>query len=395
MHPPAIASPHAHARHGGRPSESEASKVGNRQFGTIRQLPSGRWQVRYRHPGSNRLITAPSTFPSKAQAARWLSAIETDMSRAPSIDPDAGDMTLREYSEMWMSERVLRPRTAELYEGILEHHILPGLGDTSLGKLSPALIRSWHSDLLRAGRPGPPTVAKSYRLLRTICETAVQDEMITRNPCTLKGASTERPAERSVLNPRQLGELAGAIEDRYRAMVLLAGWCGLRIGELLALTRRDIDLVNGTIRIDKSAAELRSGERVVGPPKTAAGRRTVSMPPHILPAIAEHLDRFAGQSEDNVIFLGPFGGPLRRASFYTEWQRALKRAGIEPLHFHDLRHTGATLAAAAGASTRELMNRLGHASSQAALRYQHATDDRDAVIAKALSQLAMPEDEEP
>jgi len=316
------------------------------------------------------------------------------MSRAPSIDPDAGDMTLREYSEVWMSERVLRPRTAELYEGILEHHILPGLGDTSLGKLSPALIRSWHSDLLRAGRPGPPTVAKSYRLLRTICETAVQDEMITRNPCTLKGASTERPAERSVLNPRQLGELAGAIEDRYRAMVLLAGWCGLRIGELLALTRRDIDLVNGTIRIDKSAAELRSGERVVGPPKTAAGRRTVSMPPHILPAIAEHLDRFAGQSEDDVIFLGPFGGPLRRASFYTEWQRALKRAGIEPLHFHDLRHTGATLAAAAGASTRELMNRLGHASSQAALRYQHATDDRDAVIAKALSQLAMTEDEE-
>jgi integrase len=366
--------------------------MSNRQFGTIRQLPSGRWQVRYRHSGSNRLTTAPSTFPSKAQASRWLSGVETDQSRADYIEPDGGDMTLHEYSEVWMTQRILRPRTVELYRGLLDHHILPWFGDTSLAKLTPALIRSWHADLVSAGRPGPSTVAKSYRLLRTICETAVQDEMITRNPCNLKGASTERSAERPVLSLSQLADVVGAIDERYRGMVLLAAWCGLRLGELLALTRGDVDLVAGTVRVDKSAAELSSGERIVGPPKTAAGRRVIAIPPHITASVEAHLERFAGRSDDDVIFVGPKGRPLRRASFYTEWQRASKKAGLNSVHFHDLRHTGATLAAATGATTRELMNRLGHASSQAALRYQHATADRDIAIAKALSQLAVADD---
>ena len=133
-------------------------------------------------------------------------------------------------------------------------------------------------------------MAKAYRLLRTICETAVSDEMIGRNPCNIKGAAVEHSPERPVLSVAEVEALAGAIEVRYAALVLLAAWCGLRVGEALALTRADVDLEEGTVRIDKSAAELKSGERIVGPPKTKAGIRVVYMPPHVVPALRTHLE---------------------------------------------------------------------------------------------------------
>jgi integrase len=245
----------------------------------------------------------------------------------------------------------------------------------------------------KARQTGPVTVAKAYRLLRTNCETAFSDELITRNPCNLKGASVEHSPERPVLTVAEVELLANAIDERFRALVLLAAWCGLRLGEALALTRKDVNLKQNTVRIDKSAAELKSGERIVGPPKTEAGKREVSVPPHVLPALQTHLERFSGTGQDDLVFTGMKGHPLRRASLYSAWLRATEASGLGGVRFHDLRHTGATLAAATGASTKELMKRLGHASSDAALRYQHATADRDSAIAKALSRLAQGDDE--
>jgi integrase len=362
--------------------------VTKRQFGAIRQLPSGRYQARYRHPGSNRMMSAPVTFKTKADAGRWLSSIESDLMRGSWKDPSVGQATLSEYSDAWLQQRILRPRTVELYRGLLDRYIVPALGDTDLSKLSVAAVRAWHSDLVKADRPGPVTVAKSYRLLRTICGTAVEDELILRNPCIVKGASVERSPERPVLSVSQLATLIEAMEDRYRAMIILGAWCGLRLGELLALTRRDVNLLHGTVGVNKSAAELKSGERIVGPPKTSAGVRVVSIPPHVIPVLEHHLATFSGPGIDGLIFVGTMGQPVRRGSLYTEWQRAQKKAGLEGFRFHDLRHTGATMAASTGASTREIMKRLGHSTSNAALRYQHATEERDAVIAKALSEMA-------
>ena len=176
--------------------------------------------------------------------------------------------------------------------------------------------------------------------------------------------------------------------------MLLAAWCGLRLGEALALTWADVDLEEGSVSIDKSAAELKSGERIVGPPKTKAGIRKVFVPPHVVPALAQHHEQFGGGSAlTDLVFTGTQGQPVRRGSLYTAWMRATKAVGMDGVRIHDLRHTGATLAAATGASTKELMNRLGHASSDAALRYQHATKDRDASIAAALSELVEHRDE--
>jgi integrase len=365
-----------------------------RQFGTVRQLSSGRWQVRYRHPVSNRMMAAEETFATKGTATAWLDALRTDLGRGMTPAQVVGTDTLREYSERWLRERTLRPRSIELYQGLLTHYLLPDLGDLPLASLSPSMVRSWHAALVVAPKPGAVTVAKAYRLLHAICETAAADELILRNPCNVKGAATERSAERPVLTIAQLDRIVGAIEPRYVAMVIMAAWCGLRLGELLALTRRDLDLLHKTVRIDKSASELQSGERIIGPPKTAAGRRVVSIPPHIVAALEIHLATFSAPGRDGLVFVGEKQQAVRRGSLYTSWQRALKKAELQGYRFHDLRHTSATMAALTGASTRELMHRLGHSSSGAALRYQHLVGDRDTEIAKALSTLAKTPEEE-
>ncbi len=136
------------------------------------------------------------------------------------------------------------------------------------------------------------------------------------------------------------------------------------------------------------ATNVSNGTVEIGPPKTSAGRRRVAIPPHVLPEVDRHLHLYVGSGPDNPIFVGPQGGVLYRRVFARAWRRARPVVGVEHLHFHDLRHTGNTLAATAGASTKELMVRMGHANPRAALIYQHATAERDKAIAEALSELA-------
>jgi integrase len=361
--------------------------AGRRQFGTVRRLSSGRWQARY-PDSAGRLIAAPATFRTRADAGRYLDQVRTDRSRGAWVDPRAGRLTLSEYGDHWLRQRPdLRPRTTELYEGLLRLHILPDLGDVPLATMSTARIRSWHAALLARERPGPSTVAKSYRLLRTILGTAVEDELIAKNPCVLKGAGVERPAERPTATVAQVYELAEAVRPRFRALVLTATFTSLRLGELQALRRRHIDLLHRTVTVVEQTQLLKDGTIVTGPPKSAAGLRTVSLPAILVPELEQHLEVGSIGHPDGLVFPGPGGVPFRRASFYTAWRRAVRAVGVEGLRPHDLRHTGNTLAAATGASTKELMARMGHASPRAALIYQHATEQRDRAIADALDEL--------
>jgi integrase len=120
-------------------------------------------------------------------------------------------------------------------------------------------------------------------------------------------------------------------------------------------------------------------------PKTDAGKRTVTIPPHVLPILAEHMITWAGTDR---LFVGRGGRPMRGDAIRQAFTRARRKAGMPGFRFHDLRHTGQTLAASTGATTKDLMRRLGHASPAAANRYLHAVDGRDAEIASALSDLA-------
>jgi integrase len=138
------------------------------------------------------------------------------------------------------------------------------------------------------------------------------------------------------------------------------------------------------VRVVSALAELDGGQLLDNTPKSRAGRRIVAIPPEIIPDLQAHLDTFAEPGPDGRVFVGPKGGPLRRSGFRRVWRKVQTDVGLPDLHFHDLRHVGNTLAATTGASLKELMTRMGHASTRAALIYQHASQDRDKVIAQGL-----------
>jgi integrase len=358
----------------------------NRRFGSIRVLPSGKHQARWQGTdGKER--HAPKTFATKTAARQWLSAQEADLRRGGWVDPEKGRATVAVYARDWLERRSdLRPRTVELYGSLLELHVIPGLGPVELGRLDVETVRKWHQGLLRSGL-GQVTVAKSYRLLRTMLNTAAEDGKMTSNPCIIRGAGVEHSAERRAATVEQVYALADAIEPRYRVAVLLGAFAGLRFGELGALTRARVDLAAGTVAVTEAAIETTGGHRQIGAPKTEKGRRVVALPPQIVTELRKHLARYVDTDPGSLVFVGPKGGPLRRANFHTVWAPAREAVGLGEMHFHDLRHTGNTLAAATGASTAELMARMGHASSRAALIYQHATEDRDQAIAMALGKM--------
>jgi len=362
--------------------------AGRRQFGRVRRLPSGRWQARYSGP-DGRDHAAPRTFATKTEASRWLSALETDLSRSQWLDPSRGELAFGQYATEWLAGRAdLKLRTLESYTWLLGKYLLPEFGDVPMNRITPSLVRAWHARLLRPGT-GRSSLRLSYALLRAICNTAMRDEVLLRNPCMIRGAGSQRPAERQVVTLTQLDELVAAMPPRYRALVLLAAWSGARWGELVALSWDRLDLTAGRMTIDRQLVELRTGNRLhLDTPKTAAGRRTVHLPPHLLPELEAHRQAYV-PADCAWVFPNQHGQPLRRSSFQSTWWVARGKVGLPWLHFHDLRHTGNTLAASTGASTRELMARMGHASMQAALIYQHASPERDEAIARALSQIAL------
>jgi len=363
-----------------------ANKPGKRRFGNIRKLPSGRFQIRYPGPdGETR--AGETTYPTKRAAERALALIEAKLTTGDWNDPRRSKAKLGEYADRWIAERAhLRPRTVEIYRGLLRRHVAPHLGNVPLAKIDTALVREWRATLLASG-VGKSEVAKAYRFLRAVLMTAVDDQIIPRNPCRIRGAGEEKPEERPVLPVSKVFELADLMPARLRALVLLATFASLRWGEVAALRRMDIDLAAATVSVRQQHVELDTGELLVCPPKSRAGLRTVAIPQGIIPALRHHLDTFTGPEPDALVFTGARGGILRRSNFRraSKWDECVRKIGYPGLHFHDLRHTGNTLAAASGASLRDLMERMGHDSVRAALIYQHRTAEADRRIADAMN----------
>ena len=359
--------------------------AGKRRFGRVRKLPSGRWQARYPGPdGVDR--PAPETFARKSDAERFLSLAEAQLVGRSWRDPDAGRIPLAEYAEKWIKERGLRPRTVELYRWLLGRYITPKLGRVDLIDLDTAMIREWRAALLDSG-VSPVMTAKAYRLLRAVLMTAAEDdEIIPRNPCRIRGADREHSAERPVLTVAQVFALAELMPARLGPLVLVAAFGSLRWGEATALRRCDVDSTAGTVRVQVAYVELRDGSMVLGPPKSRAGVRMVSLPAAVVAQLAGHLAEHVGPELDALVFTGPQGRALRRSNFngLVGWKAAVATVGVPGLTFHDLRYTGATLAAQTGASLRDLMQRIGHDSTAAAIRYQHASREADEAIAAAI-----------
>lgn len=322
----------------------------------------------------------------------WLTLKEAEIKRGDWLDPDAGKVAFGVYAETWINDHVLKPRTVELYRGLLKNHLVPTFGDVDLADIQDADIRRWRKERLDSGRRqarpfGPVTVAKAYRLLHAIMNTAVGDGKVRRNPCRIKGAGEEHSDERPVVPIGTLVELLDQVPPRYRALLLLATFANLRFGELASLRRRHVDLDACVVRVVRSTAELDDGTLIDGDPKSQAGTRMVSFAREIVPELRWHLECFAQAGDNGLVFIGPMGGWLRRSNFRKFWHQAREAVGLPELHFHDLRHTGNTMAAAQGASLRELMERMGHSSPRAALIYLHATRERDEAIAAGMGKV--------
>lgn len=359
-------------------------------WGRVRELPSGRYQAAYTGPDLA-VHKATSTFPTLMDARGWLTderrTIDAGTWRPPAERRRVSQVTtFRGYAEAWLTERELKPRTRDLYRKLLDAQVLPELGAMPLTEITPAVIRSFYGTL----DPAKPTRrAHAYSLVRTILNTAVSEELLAANPCRIRGAGVSKRQKK--IKPATLHELetiATHQPERYKGLVLLAAWCALRFGELTELRRKDIDLDNGLLMVRRAVVVV-DGQAIVGDPKSDAGVRDVAIPPHLLPAVEAHLEEFSAPGPEGLVFPGALKGEhLAHGTYHKTFSKAREAAGRPDLRFHDLRHTGAVLAAQTGATLAELMGRLGHSTPSAALRYQHAAEGRDAEIARLLSELA-------
>lgn len=355
--------------------------MSTRPFGNIRKLPSGRYQARYWHLGQQ--VPADTTFATKAEARTWLARVETDLGDGRHVHRADGRERFGVFAATWLAGRDLRPRTRDTYASQLEH-ITATFADVEIGKISAGAVRAWHGRLA-AGDLHPNTVAKVYRLFRTMMDTAVDDGLIRTNPVHIKGAAVERAVERPLVDWDDVARIAEAIHPRFRALVWLGATSGLRFGELTGLTRRHIDLDERTARVDQALAFIREAGPTLVPPKSSAAHRTVVIPASTVALLAEHLELFSEPGSAALVFTSVTGSPLLNRYFAPHWKRALKDAEVDgSVRFHDLRHLAGTTAASAGASLKEVMARMGHSSSDASLRYLKASARRDAEIADAI-----------
>ena len=370
-----------------------------RGFGRLRQRGSNRWQASYLHNGN--LHYAPATFPTKDSGAAWLQnerdLIDLDRRQPGTWTPPADrvtkaaarKLTLRDYARPWLEQRSLSSRTRDNYEYHLDRNILPTLGDSALAEITPEDVRVWFTGL---GTEHRTRNAQAYGVLQAVLNTAVDDGLMDRSPARIKGAAAVKHTKRSVvlLEPEELVTLADAMPEALRLTVLLAGWCGLRRGELFALTRADVAADATALRVSK-AVTFRHGKFESGATKTKESNRTVTVPPHLCPVIAAHLRQHVGEAKTALLFADPVTGGFHAEGRYrTPFFNARQAIGKDDLHFHDLRHFGGVMAAVAGGTTKEVMARLGHVTSGTAMRYQHVAAGRADVLADRLSALAVP-----
>lgn len=366
-----------------------------RSFGALRRLPSKRWQASYVGPDLQR-HPAPSTFETRMDAEAWLAAERQLIDDARWLSPDArrrkvereqaASITLEQYATEWLATQDLRPLTRTDYGSLLRNHILPTLGSVRLAELSRATVRAWYAGL---PHDRPRARSKAFQLLHAILNYAVDDDVIEANPASLGRRTAARPKRAKRIRPLtvdQVEAIADGMPARLRVAVLLGCWCALRYGELAELRRKDVDLAHAMLRVERAVIRVK-GAYVPSPPKTDAGIRDVHIPPFLVSDLAEHMAKHVGRSRDSLIFPADSGEHLHSSSFARFFAKAATAAGRPDATPHYLRHTGASLATTAGATTADVMARLGHTTPGMAMVYQHSLSGADAKVAQALSRL--------
>lgn len=358
-----------------------------RSFGAPRRTSSGRWQARYTGPDGMPHKGA-RTFLAKDDAVAWLAGerrkIELGVWTPPAatVATTAKLLTVAVYAERWYAETDGRhkPRTRALNDAYLRNVILPDLGDIALTALTVQQVREWFAGLDNF----PTRNANSYSLLRTILNQAVDDELIQMNPCRIKRAAVKhRVVEPIALAASEIRDLADAMPEQWQALVLLAGFSGLRWGEISALRRSDVNLVELEVTVNRAVVRT-GGEFVIARPKSRAALRTVPLPEGLRSGLIEHLANFAAPGRNGLVFPAQSGDVLNRDTVKDSFGKAAGAIGYPNLRIHDLRHSAATLFAQAGATLADHMALMGHTSSAMSARYTHSTASRTRGLVQSL-----------
>lgn len=383
--------------------------MGRRSFGQIDRLPSKRYRARYVGPDGVR-HSAPATFARKGDAEGWLAAESRLISLGSWTPPQsrgtrsARGLTVSGYVERVISERAsrsrhpLRPTTVDNYRKLLRLVIEPGLGSVEISKLTPERVRAWRESLPAERRT---MNGAAYDLLRSVLAEAEEEGLIDRNPCRMRGAGKPPPVrEREALTIDELVRYVAAMPESLRMVVLLAGWCGLRSGEVRGLRRCDIERVTLggepvlMVHVRQAVSRIYPEGRLVwhvGPPKTSAGTRSVVVPPHLTEAIEAWLSSLPEGPPEQLLFPARDGvTPLHDSVLRKAHRKGAEAIGRPGLTVHDLRSTAATLATQSGATVAEVMRMLGHTTTQVAMVYQVASLERDAERARRMSRAASP-----
>lgn len=372
-------------------------------WGTARKTGSGRWQVRlYGADRVQRPVPGLGTFDTRQDAEEWLDAHAHGLAVLPDGNARRGsEITLADHFGEWLASGVAsrgwRPRTVANYRQLFRLYIEGPLGSMVLTHITPDVIDHWHA----GAAPGAPTArVRAYGMLSTSLRAAQRSGRITTNPCQVDGAGV---AKRVHLVPALDADeaidlitgLAASISPELRALVLLAGFCHLRRGELLELRRSDVNLDRMRVAVERGVSWVQDEpdaphRYVVGPPKTEAGIRYIGIPASIVDDLRHHLATYVGQGPDALLFHAPRDETkhLHANVWHRRWDAARVAVGRPDLHLHDLRHIGLTLVAQTTTlSIAELQGRGGHATARSAMIYQRQAQSRDAVITDQLSRL--------
>jgi integrase len=326
------------------------------------------------------------SFTRHKDAEAYLTEIEAAKLKGTWVDPAHGRTLFRDWhAEWWGSVVNLRPSTRLRDETYLRRYVLPRFGDLPLEAIRQREVRAWVAWLLAQGF-APATIVKAYQLLNKVMTAAVDAGMLVQSPCRNVPLPKVEHEEMRFLNPAEVAALADKIHPAYRALVFVGAYGGLRIGELAALRRSRVDLAVGIVDVAETVNELK-GRLVLGPPKTKASRRKVSLPAGVIEELAEHL-RFPGRPTD-FVFRARGGQVLRVSNFRQKiWRPAAVSANLDGLRIHDLRHTAVALWIAAGASPKEVAQRAGHTSVSFVLdRYGHLFPEADTALRTRLDDL--------
>ncbi|MGP5252658.1 tyrosine-type recombinase/integrase [Brachybacterium alimentarium] len=361
---------------------AQRKRRGRRSFGAVRALPSGRYQASYLDPEGRRR-NAPTTFTTLTDADIWLTlqraALETGSWRGTD-----SRITVGEYAQTWFAALRVRSRTMYGYRKTFDRWIAPTFGTIAVTAVTPQMVRAWVGTF---SEEHPYARVNAYRLLGRLFSDAISDGIVRETPVRVRGARQGPPPRQGhALTIDEILAVAENMPTGRGLAVILSAFCALRPGEVLALRRRDIDQTAHVVHVRETASARYGGGAHIGPTKTAASNRTVNYPAELHDQIAAHLAEHAAPGKAGHIFPSPRnpGDPLSSGAYLTGVKQAAKAAGLEDVRPHDLRHSGATLAAGTGATLRELMARLGHTSPEIAMQYQHSARERDRAIADAL-----------